>query len=170
MDVKRKLEEEQRRWLKLHLRRWGCTYRIWISILQPAQSGWQDQLCVKCVEKYIESDWWCWSVPPFLFFLSAFIGPFVSRWEIQPSHKGGKELSLIPTLLSPFSSAISDDTGNSSSPFYFLVAMSIFGLLLSLPLNNVKARKEQRLFIEEQAKARGVGNKTTEAGHSETSL
>jgi hypothetical protein len=57
------------------------------------------------------------------------------------------------------SSAITDDSGNGNTPFYFLIAMSFLGLLLTIPLNSVKGRKEQRLFIEQQAKANGVVNK-----------
>lgn len=63
--------------------------------------------------------------------MAAFIGPFVS-------------------------SAISNRTGNESSPFYFLLAMAIFGFVLLLPMDSKKARREQWVFIQEQAKTRGA--------------
>ncbi|KAJ1026870.1 hypothetical protein NDA16_002166 [Ustilago loliicola] len=58
---------------------------------------------------------------------SSFIGPFVTQ-------------------------AIADDTGNASTPFYFLLPLSIASALLLLPLNVKKSKLEQARFIEQQAK------------------
>ncbi len=58
---------------------------------------------------------------------SAFIGPFVTQ-------------------------AIADDTGNASSPFYFLLALSLASCLLLWPLDIKKSKIEQARFIEHEAK------------------
>ena len=66
----------------------------------------------------------------------------------------GKTSSFIGPLVS---SAIIDDTGNNSSPFYFLFALSLASFLFLLVLVDVKkSRVEQAEFLrrEEIAKAK----------------
>lgn len=58
---------------------------------------------------------------------SSFVGPFVSQ-------------------------AIADDTGNASTPFYFLLALSLVSCVLLWPLDTNKAKLEQARFIEFQAR------------------
>ena len=58
---------------------------------------------------------------------SAFIGPFVTQ-------------------------AIANDTGNASSPFYFLLALSLASCLLLWPLDVKKSKHEQASFIKHQAR------------------
>lgn len=69
---------------------------------------------------------------------------------------------LRPTA-DPYPSAIADDTGNASSPFYFLLAMAVLGFVLLLPLDSRKARQEQSVFIREQAKQRGDVDEPTDS-------
>ncbi|CAO1616855.1 unnamed protein product [Sympodiomycopsis kandeliae] len=56
---------------------------------------------------------------------SAFVGPFVS-------------------------SAIANDTGNESTPFYFLLACAVVACFLLIPMDSVKARVEQAAFLEKR--------------------
>lgn len=58
---------------------------------------------------------------------SAFIGPFVTQ-------------------------AIADDSGNASSPFYFLLALSLASCVLLWPLDVKKSKIEQARFIEYDAR------------------
>lgn len=65
---------------------------------------------------------------------SAFIGPFVTQ-------------------------AIADDTGNASTPFYFLLPLSLASCLLLWPLNVKKSKLEQARFIELEAKDKKLSRK-----------
>ncbi len=58
---------------------------------------------------------------------SSFIGPFVTQ-------------------------DIANDTGNASSPFYFLLALSLASCVLLWPLDIKKSKIEQARFIEQQAR------------------
>lgn len=62
---------------------------------------------------------------------SAFIGPFVTQ-------------------------AIADDTGNASTPFYFLVALSLGSCVLLWPLDIKKSKIEQARFIEHDARDKNL--------------
>ncbi|KAK6395812.1 hypothetical protein LTR65_010833 [Meristemomyces frigidus] len=69
----------------------------------------------------------------------------------------GKTSSFIGPLVS---SAIIDDTGNNSTPFYFLFALSLVSFLFLLFFVDVKkSRVEQVEFLEREraAKAKRVG-------------
>ena len=48
--------------------------------------------------------------------------------------------------------AIANDTGNQSSPFYFLLALSLASCVLLWPLNVKKSKLEQARFIDFQAR------------------
>ncbi|SOV08864.1 related to AUT4 - breakdown of autophagic vesicles inside the vacuole [Ustilago sp. UG-2017a] len=61
----------------------------------------------------------------------------------------GKVSSFVGPLVTQ---AIADDTGNASTPFYFLLPLSIASALLLWPLNVKKSKLEQARFIEQQAK------------------
>ncbi|KIS68995.1 uncharacterized protein UMAG_02974 [Mycosarcoma maydis] len=63
---------------------------------------------------------------------SAFIGPFVTQ-------------------------AIADETGNASTPFYFLLALSLASCILLWPLDIKKSKVEQATFIEHEAKDKNLG-------------
>ncbi|KAJ9479449.1 Autophagy-related protein 22 [Pseudozyma hubeiensis] len=63
---------------------------------------------------------------------SAFIGPFVTQ-------------------------AIADDTGNASTPFYFLLALSLASCVLLWPLDIKKSKIEQAKFIEVEARDKKLG-------------
>ncbi|CBQ73374.1 related to AUT4-breakdown of autophagic vesicles inside the vacuole [Sporisorium reilianum SRZ2] len=63
---------------------------------------------------------------------SAFIGPFVTQ-------------------------AIADDTGNASTPFYFLLALSLGSCVLLWPLDIKKSKIEQARFIEHDARDKHLG-------------
>lgn len=64
----------------------------------------------------------------------------------------GKTSSFIGPLVS---SAIIDDTGNNSSPFYFLFALSICSFLFLLFFVDVKkSRVEQAEFLERERLAK----------------
>ncbi|RMY60688.1 hypothetical protein D0864_13054, partial [Hortaea werneckii] len=72
----------------------------------------------------------------------------------------GKTSSFIGPLVS---SAIIDDTGNNSSPFYFLFALSIVSFLFLLFFVDLKkSREEQAIFLERErlAKAKKRGEDT----------
>ncbi|KAI6795029.1 hypothetical protein KC361_g5279 [Hortaea werneckii] len=106
----------------------------------------------------------------------AFYGLFVCPWysysqimisEVTPRGKEflffslfsivGKTSSFIGPLVS---SAIIDDTGNNSSPFYFLFALSIVSFLFLLFFVDLKkSREEQAIFLERErlAKAKKRG-------------
>lgn len=62
---------------------------------------------------------------------SAFIGPFVTQ-------------------------AIADDTGNASTPFYFLLALSLGSCVLLWPLDIKKSKIEQARFIEHDARDKNL--------------
>ena len=62
---------------------------------------------------------------------SAFIGPFVTQ-------------------------AIADDTGNASSPFYFLLALSVGSTVLLLPLDTKKSKLEQMQFLGTEGREKHV--------------
>lgn len=64
---------------------------------------------------------------------SSFVGPFVTQ-------------------------AIADDTGNASSPFYFLLALSLASCVLLWPLDIKKSKLEQARFIEQEAKDKHLHN------------
>jgi len=69
----------------------------------------------------------------------------------------GKTSSFIGPLVS---SAIIDDTGNNSTPFYFLFALSLVSFLFLLFFVDVeKSREEQAAFLEREriAKAKRGG-------------
>lgn len=69
----------------------------------------------------------------------------------------GKTSSFIGPFLS---SAIIDDTGNNSSPFYFLFALSVASFLVLLFFVDVKkSRVEQAAFLERErvAKMKMIG-------------
>lgn len=69
----------------------------------------------------------------------------------------GKTSSFIGPLVS---SAIIDDTGNNSTPFYFLFALSLVSFLFLLFFVDVKkSRVEQQEFLqrEKAAKAKRAG-------------
>ncbi|KAK1066229.1 hypothetical protein LTR74_007277 [Friedmanniomyces endolithicus] len=110
----------------------------------------------------------------------AFYGLFVCPWysysqtmisEVTPRGKEflffslfsiiGKTSSFIGPLVS---SAIIDDTGNNSSPFYFLFALSLVSFLWLLFFVDVKkSRVEQGEFLEREGmrvamKGRGLGD------------
>ncbi|KAI7082249.1 hypothetical protein KC356_g8508 [Hortaea werneckii] len=109
----------------------------------------------------------------------AFYGLFVCPWysysqimisEVTPRGKEflffslfsivGKTSSFIGPLVS---SAIIDDTGNNSSPFYFLFALSIVSFLFLLFFVDLKkSREEQAIFLERErlAKAKKRGEDT----------
>lgn len=57
---------------------------------------------------------------------SAFIGPFVTQ-------------------------AIANDTGNASTPFYFLIALSLASCILLWPLDLAKSKIEQANFVAREA-------------------
>ncbi|TKA81396.1 hypothetical protein B0A55_02065 [Friedmanniomyces simplex] len=105
----------------------------------------------------------------------AFYGLFVCPWysysqtmisEVTPRGKEflffslfsiiGKTSSFIGPLVS---SAIIDDTGNNSSPFYFLFALSLVSFLFLLFFVDVKkSRVEQQEYLErEKREKRGLG-------------
>ncbi|KAI7339266.1 hypothetical protein KC315_g1311 [Hortaea werneckii] len=112
----------------------------------------------------------------------AFYGLFVCPWysysqimisEVTPRGKEflffslfsivGKTSSFIGPLVS---SAIIDDTGNNSSPFYFLFALSIVSFLFLLFFVDLKkSREEQAIFLERErlAKAKKRGEDTDKA-------
>ncbi|EPQ27454.1 uncharacterized protein PFL1_04992 [Pseudozyma flocculosa PF-1] len=62
---------------------------------------------------------------------SAFVGPFVSQ-------------------------AIADRTGNASTPFYFLLALTLVSTALLVPLDVRKSRVEQLAFLETEARDKKV--------------
>lgn len=62
---------------------------------------------------------------------SAFVGPFVTQ-------------------------AIADDTGNASTPFYFLLALSLASCVLLWPLNVKQSKIEQARFIEHEARDKNL--------------
>ncbi|RMY98483.1 hypothetical protein D0862_07566 [Hortaea werneckii] len=109
----------------------------------------------------------------------AFYGLFVCPWysysqimisEVTPRGKEflffslfsivGKTSSFIGPLVS---SAIIDESGNNSSPFYFLFALSIVSFLFLLFFVDLKkSREEQAIFLERErlAKAKKRGEDT----------
>lgn len=107
----------------------------------------------------------------------AFYGLFVCPWysysqtmisEVTPRGKEflffslfsiiGKTSAFIGPLVS---SAIIDDTGNNSTPFYFLFSLSLVSFIFLLFFVDVKkSRKEQEAFSEEESiRKKEVGNK-----------
>jgi len=70
----------------------------------------------------------------------------------------GKTSAFIGPLVS---SAIIDDTGNNSTPFYFLFSLSLVSFIFLLFFVDVKkSRKEQEAFSEEESiRRKEVGNK-----------
>lgn len=70
----------------------------------------------------------------------------------------GKTSAFIGPLVS---SAIIDDTGNNSTPFYFLFSLSLVSFIFLLFFVDVKkSRKEQEAFLEEESiRGKEVGNK-----------
>lgn len=107
----------------------------------------------------------------------AFYGLFVCPWysysqtmisEVTPRGKEflffslfsiiGKTSAFIGPLVS---SAIIDDTGNNSTPFYFLFSLSLVSFIFLLFFVDVKkSRKEQEAFSEEESiRRKEVGNK-----------
>ncbi|CAK4031944.1 Autophagy-related 22 [Lecanosticta acicola] len=108
----------------------------------------------------------------------AFYGLFVCPWysysqtmisEVTPRGKEFLFFSLFSIIgktssfIGPFiSSAIIDDTGNNSSPFYFLFALSLASFLFLLFFVDVKkSRVEQAAFLEKERVAKEK-NKGTE--------
>lgn len=106
----------------------------------------------------------------------AFYGLFVCPWysysqtmisEVTPRGKEFLFFSLFSIIgktssfIGPFlSSAIIDDTGNNSSPFYFLFALSVASFLVLLFFVDVKkSRVEQAAFLERErvAKMKMIG-------------
>lgn len=78
----------------------------------------------------------------------------------------GKTSSFIGPFIS---SAIIDDTGNNSSPFYFLFALSLASFLFLLFFVDVKkSRIEQAAFLEREriakAKLQGDSASSVETG------
>jgi MFS-type transporter involved in bile tolerance (Atg22 family) len=64
----------------------------------------------------------------------------------------GKTSSFIGPLVS---AAIIDDTGNNSSPFYFLTGLSVVSFLVLVWFVDLeKSRKEQEVFLEREEMAR----------------
>jgi MFS-type transporter involved in bile tolerance (Atg22 family) len=64
----------------------------------------------------------------------------------------GKTSAFIGPLVS---SAIIDDTGNNSSPFYFLFALSLFSCAwLFFFVDVKKSRIEQEIFLEKEKNAK----------------
>ncbi|EME41445.1 hypothetical protein DOTSEDRAFT_176582 [Dothistroma septosporum NZE10] len=107
----------------------------------------------------------------------AFYGLFVCPWysysqtmisEVTPRGKEFLFFSLFSIIgktssfIGPFiSSAIIDDTGNNSSPFYFLFALSLASFLFLLFFVDVKkSRIEQAAFLEREriAKKKLIGD------------
>jgi len=75
----------------------------------------------------------------------------------------GKTSSFIGPLVS---SAIIDDTGNNSSPFYFLFALSLVSFLFLLFFVDVKkSRVEQQEFLEREhiAREKKIGRNSYES-------
>jgi MFS-type transporter involved in bile tolerance (Atg22 family) len=77
----------------------------------------------------------------------------------------GKTSSFIGPLVS---SAIIDDSGNNSTPFYFLFALSLLSFLWLLFFVDVKkSRVEQAAFLEKERaakeKLRGLGSSSSAA-------
>lgn len=72
----------------------------------------------------------------------------------------GKTSSFIGPLVS---SAIIDDSGNNSTPFYFLFALSVCSFLFLLFFVDVKkSRVEQAAFLEREKEAKAkVGGRDT---------
>ena len=70
----------------------------------------------------------------------------------------GKTSAFIGPLVS---SAIIDDTGNNSTPFYFLFSLSLASFIFLLFFVDVKkSRKEQEAFLEEESiRRKEMGNK-----------
>lgn len=106
-----------------------------------------------------------------------FYGLFVCPWysysqtmisEVTPRGKEflffslfsiiGKTSAFIGPLVS---SAIIDDTGNNSTPFYFLFSLSLVSFIFLLFFVDVKkSRKEQEAFLDEESiRRKEVGNK-----------
>lgn len=57
-------------------------------------------------------------------------------------------LGKTSAFVGPFiSSAIANDTGNESTPFYFLLACAVVACFLLIPMNSGKARMEQAEFL-----------------------
>ncbi|TKA49551.1 hypothetical protein B0A54_00218 [Friedmanniomyces endolithicus] len=99
---------------------------------------------------------------------------FHNAWEVwvyqafygnysQTSPPAARNSSSSPSFIGPLvSSAIIDDTGNNSSPFYFLFALSLVSFLWLLFFVDVKkSRVEQAEFLEREIlrvgeKGRGV--------------
>ena len=66
----------------------------------------------------------------------------------------GKTSAFIGPIVS---SAIIDDTGNNSSPFYFLFALSLAScLFLYFFVDVEKSRVEQELFLDKEKKAKAT--------------
>ena len=64
----------------------------------------------------------------------------------------GKKSSFIGPLVS---AAIIDDTGNNSSPFYFLTGLSVVSFLVLVCFVDLeKSRKEQEVFLEREEMAK----------------
>ncbi|SPO23701.1 related to AUT4 - breakdown of autophagic vesicles inside the vacuole [Ustilago trichophora] len=107
-----------------------------------------------------------------IFAYQAYYGLFVCPWyaysqtmlaEVIP--KGSEFLffslaSLIgktSAFIGPFvTQAIADDTGNASTPFYFLLPLSVVSCILLWPLDVKKSKLEQARFIELQAKDKNL--------------
>lgn len=62
---------------------------------------------------------------------SAFIGPFVTQ-------------------------AIANDTGNASTPFYFLIALALASCALLWPLDIAKSKIEQADFVQREARDKNL--------------
>ncbi|EST05261.1 Autophagy-related protein 22-like protein [Kalmanozyma brasiliensis GHG001] len=61
------------------------------------------------------------------------------------------------SFIAPFiTQAIADDTGNASTPFYFLLALSAASCVLLWPLDLKKSKIEQALFIQREAEEKGL--------------
>lgn len=61
------------------------------------------------------------------------------------------------SFIAPFiTQAIADDTGNASTPFYFLLALSLASCILLWPLDIKKSKIEQAAFIEHGTKDKNL--------------